>query len=726
MKDHHEPSHPCCEGHKDSRREPSRSLYFCPMCPEVNSDRPGVCPRCGMALERNPLLGGDELPADPELLDFQLRLWVSVVFTLPVFILAMAPMVSHFLAWMSEPVAQWSQFLLSLPVVLWCGFPIWTRGWLSIRSGQLNMFTLVALGVGTAFLWSMATLLFPHVLTSGHEHANGLYFESAAVITTLVLLGQVMELQARRRTGLAIQSLLALAPKTARRIDEHGETDVPLDTIQVGNHIRMRPGEKIPVDGEVIEGRTLVDESMLTGEPLPVEKIQGSQVSAGTLNSTGGIVIHASRVGNETLLAKIIDLVARAQRSRAPVQALADKVSSWFVPAVLLASACTFGGWMIFGPEPRLDFAVMNAVAVLIIACPCALGLATPMSIMVGIGHGATMGVLVRDAQFLEKLSRLDLLALDKTGTLTEGKPSVTGISSMAGFEDATLLRFAASVEVGSEHPLGMALVAEAKNRNLPLLPLSEFHSQTSAGVSARIDGHFVAVGKLAFLKNLGLSRADGLQAAAQTFEDRGETTLFISIDNEPAGVIAVGDRLKSSTRLALEGLRILGIPVLMMTGDSTRAAEFTARNLGITDFRAEVTPEQKHAIVKEYQSTGCIVGMAGDGINDAPALAVADVGIAMGSGTDIAMESAGVTLLHGDLQGIVRAIHLSRAVMGNIRQNLFFAFIYNALGIPLAAGILYPVCGLLLNPMLAGAAMSLSSVSVILNALRLRKARIG
>ena len=685
-----------------------------------------MCPRCGMALERNPLLDGDENSDDPELLVFQRRLWVSLVFAVPVFILAMAPMATQHFAWISSPAAHWGQFLLSLPVVLWCGFPIWTRGWQSIRSGQWNMFTLVALGVGTAFVWSMAALLFSDALRKGHEHASGLYFESAAVITTLVLLGQVLELQARRRTGLAIKSLLALAPKTARRINEHGEADVPLDDIQIGNLLRVRPGEKMPVDGEVVEGRTLVDESMLTGEPLPVEKNPESQVSAGTLNSTGGVLIRASRVGSETTLAKIIDLVARAQRSRAPVQALADKVSAWFVPAVLIASACTFGAWMIFGPEPRLDLAVMNAVAVLIIACPCALGLATPMSIMVGIGRGASMGVLVRDAQFLEKLSRIDLLALDKTGTLTEGKPSVTGISSLPGFNDESLLRFAASVELGSEHPLGMAVVYEAKNRNLPLLPLSDFRSQTSSGVCAWVDGHFVSLGKISFLESLGVLQTNGLQKAAQPFEERGETPIGISIDNQPAGIIAVGDRIKPSAKLALEELRSMGIPILMMTGDSKSAAEFAARNSGITDFRAETTPEQKHALVKEFQSKGCIVGMAGDGINDAPALAAADVGIAMGSGTDIAMETAGVTLLHGDLQGIVRAIHLSRAVMRNIRQNLFFAFFYNALGIPLAAGILYPIWGILLNPMIAGAAMSLSSVSVILNALQLRKVKIG
>jgi Cu+-exporting ATPase len=702
-----------------------KAIYTCPMHPEIEQDHPGVCPKCGMALELK-TVAPDVEEDHSELRDMTRRFWIGAALALPVFVVAMAhlvPALSHE-EWVNSNASRWGQFILSTPVVLWAGWPFLVRGWRSMVNRSLNMFTLIALGVGAAYVSSVVAMLFPQVFPPGVEHGGkpALYFEAAAVITVLVLLGQVLELRARQRTGGAIKALLGLAPKTARRVTSQAEEDVPLDAVHPGNLLRVRPGEKIPVDGEVVEGRTSIDESMLTGEPVPVEKEIGAKVSGGTVNTTGGIIMKAERVGAETMLAQIVQLVSHAQRSRAPIQALADKVARWFVPAVLGVAVLTFLAWFVGGPEPRLAYAITNAVAVLIIACPCALGLATPMSVMVGIGRGAQMGVLIRNAQAIETLARLNTLAVDKTGTLTEGKPKLAKILPSNEFSETDLLRFAASLEQGSEHPLAHSLVVAARERKMPLETATDFQSTTAGGVAGTIEGRRVLIGKPAFLTENGVADVSALEQLAAPLQAEGATAIFVAIDGRHAGVLTIADPLKSTTPQALADLRQLGVTVLMLTGDNRRTAESLARKVGIQDFEAGVTPHDKLAKIKKLKAAGRVVGMAGDGINDAPALAAADVGIAMGTGTDIAMESAGVTLVKGDLRGIVRAIHLGRAMMRNIRQNLFFAFIYNALGIPIAAGLFYPFFGVLLSPAVAGVAMSFSSVSVIANALRLRK----
>jgi Cu+-exporting ATPase len=705
-----------------------KTIYTCPMHPEIEQDHPGTCPKCGMALELK-TVAPDVEEDNSELRDMTRRFWIGAALALPVFVVAMAhlvPALSH-AEWVNGNASRWGQFILSTPVVLWAGWPFFVRGWRSMVNRSLNMFTLIALGVGAAYAFSVVALLFPHLFPpeAGHGGKPALYFEAAAVIIVLVLLGQVLELRARQRTGGAIKALLGLAPKTARRVTSQGEEDVPLDAVHPGDLLRVRPGEKIPVDGEVVEGRTAIDESMLTGEPVPVEKEIGAKVSGGTVNTTGGIIMKAERVGGETMLAQIVQLVAQAQRSRAPIQALADKVASWFVPTVLAVAVLTFTAWFVWGPEPRLAYAITNAVAVLIIACPCALGLATPMSVMVGIGRGAQLGVLIRNAQAIETLARLNTLAVDKTGTLTEGRPKLAKILPANGVSETDLLRLAASLEQGSEHPLAHSIVEAARERKLPLEAAKDFQSTTAGGVAGTVDGRRVLIGKPAFLTENGVPDISALEQLAAPLQAEGATAIFVAIDGRHAGVLTLADPLKPTTPQALTDLRALGVNVLMLTGDNRRTAETVARQLGIQDFEAGVTPHDKHEKIKALKAAGAIVGMAGDGINDAPALAAADVGIAMGTGTDIAMESAGVTLVKGDLRGIVRAIRLGRAMMRNIRQNLFFAFIYNALGIPIAAGLLYPFFGVLLSPVIAGVAMSFSSVSVIANALRLRKVKL-
>ncbi len=706
----------------------AKTIYTCPMHPEVEQDHPGTCPKCGMALEAKTITP-EVVEDDSELRDMTRRFWISTALTLPVFIVAMAHLVpawSH-AEWVSGDLSRWGQFLLSTPVVLWAGWPFFVRGWRSLVNRSLNMFTLIALGVGAAYVFSAVAMLFPQAFppATGHTGKPAIYFEAAAVITVLVLLGQVLELRARSKTGSAIRALLNLAPKTARVIQGQEESDVPLDSVRVGTRLRVRPGEKIPVDGLVLEGKTSIDESMITGEPLPVEKSPGDRVTGSTQNTTGSIVMQAEHVGSETVLARIVQMVGQAQRSRAPIQALADKVAAWFVPAVLAIALLTFLGWFVFGPEPRLAFAITNAVAVLIIACPCALGLATPMSVMVGVGRGAQMGVLIRNAEAIEKLAQLDTLAVDKTGTLTEGKPKLAQVLPVNGFSDVELLRLAASLEQGSEHPLAHAIVVAARERQIPTEAAKDFQSTTAGGVAGMVAGHRVLVGKPGFLRENGVTDIAALETIASPHQAEGATAIFVAIDGRASGVLTVADPVKSTTPQALAELRELGINVIMLTGDNPRTAETVARKLGIADFQAGVTPHDKHEKVKSLKAAGHTVGMAGDGINDAPALAAADVGVAMGTGTDIAMESAGVTLVKGDLRGFVRAIHLGRAMMRNIRQNLFFAFVYNALGIPVAAGVLYPFFGALLSPILAGAAMSLSSVSVIANALRLRNTKL-
>ncbi len=703
-------------------------VYTCPMHPEVVQDHPGDCPKCGMALEPKTLVSvaGED---DSELCDMTRRFRWGAVLTLPVFVVAMAHLVPAWrhAQWAVGDVSRWGQFVLTTPVVAWAGWPFFVRGWRSLVHRSLNMFTLIALGVGAAYLSSAAAMLAPQWFPpgTGHPGQPALYFEAAAVVTVLVLLGQVLELRARQRTGSALRALIGLSPKTARRVTPEGDEDVPLDAVKPGDRLRVRPGEKVPVDGIVVEGRTSIDESMLTGEPLPVEKEPEAKVSGGTLNTTGGIVMRAERVGAETLLARIVDLVAQAQRSRAPIQSLADKVAAWFVPAVLLVAAATFVAWMVWGPEPRLGFAITNAVAVLIIACPCALGLATPMSVMVGVGRGAQAGVLIRNAEAIEKLARITTLAVDKTGTLTEGKPRLGQVLPADGFSADEVLGLAASLEQASEHPLAHAVTLAARESNLPLRAPTGFQSLTGGGVSGTVDGRRVRVGKPEFLRDSGVSGADSLELIASPLQAGGAIALFVAVEDHAAGILIVGDSVKPSTPRALEELRVLGVSVVMMTGDHPRTAGAVAASLGIANYHAGMTPQQKHEQVLALKATGQVVGMAGDGINDAPALAAADVGIAMGTGTDIAMESAGVTLVKGDLRGIVRAIRLGRAMMSNIRQNLLFAFLYNALGIPIAAGVLFPIVGMLMSPMLAGVAMSFSSVSVIANALRLRRARL-
>ena len=643
------------------------------------------------------------------------RFWIGVALSLPVFIVAMWHMLPGAPEWVQGDISRWAQFILSTPVVLWCGWPFFQRGWQSIRNRSLNMFTLIAIGVGAAYFYSAVVMLSPQLFPpSFAAHGKiGVYFEAAAVITVLVLLGQVLELRARSRTGSAIRALLDLAPKTAHVVRDGGEQDVPLDQVQKGEHLRVRPGEKIPVDGRVIEGRTSVDESMITGESMPVEKTSGDRVTGGTVNQTGSILIEAERVGSETVLSQIVEMVAQAQRSRAPIQGLADKVAAWFVPTVIAIALITFVIWALVGPEPRFAYAIVNAVAVLIIACPCALGLATPMSIMVGVGRGAQAGVLIKKAEAIELMEKVRTLVVDKTGTLTEGKPRLTTIVPADSISEQELLIAAASVEQHSEHPLAAAIVNGAKERGVNPMPVTEFESTTGGGVTGRVDGRRVLVGKPQFLRSQGVGDLDQLESKAAELQEQGQTTVFVAIDNRAAGIIAVADPIKESTPAAIEQLHKLGIKIIMLTGDNERTARAVAQKLGIDEVEAGVEPQHKNDRVRQLREQGHVVAMAGDGINDAPALAAADVGIAMGTGTDVAMESAGITLLKGDLRGIEKAIRLSRAMMRNIRQNLFFAFIYNALGIPIAAGALYPFFGVLLSPMIAGAAMSFSSVSV-------------
>ena len=708
---------------------PAASKYTCPMHPEVVRDAPGSCPLCGMALE--PLVATLDDAPNPELVSMSRRFWISLPFAAVVFALAMSDLLP------GEPVARsalgpwlgWVELALSAPVVLWGGWPFFVRALSSVRTGSLNMFTLIGLGTAVAFVYSVAATFAPSVFPPsfrGHGGQVPVYFEAAAMITVLVQLGQVLELRARHRTGSALRALLGLAPKTARLVRDDGrEEDVPLEQVHVGQRLRVRPGEKVPVDGVVLEGDSSVDESMLTGEPIPVEKGASARLSAGTMNGTGTLVMRAERVGGETLLAQIVRAVAEAQRSLPRVQRLADRVSSYFVPAVMLAAAITFVVWATVGPEPRLAHALVNAVAVVIIACPCALGLATPMSIMVGVGRGATMGVLFKDANALETLRDVDTLVIDKTGTLTEGKPRVVAVLPASGRSEDAVLAAAASLERGSEHPLAAALVAAAAARSIALVGASEFRSLPGKGITGVVNGRRVGVGNEVLATELGAT-AKSLADRAEVHRARGETVVFVVIDAELAGLIAIADPIRATTAEAIASLHREGLRIVMLTGDTRTNANAVARGLGIDEVEAEVLPQGKGEAVKRLRAQGRVVAMAGDGINDAPALAEANVGIAMGTGTDVAMQSAGVVLVRGDLRGIVRARALSYATMRNIRQNLLLAFLYNTLGIPVAAGVLFPLVGLLLNPMIASAAMSLSSVSVIGNALRLRNARIA
>ena len=702
--------------------------YTCPMHPEIVRDAPGSCPICGMALE--PVTVSLEDEENPELVDMNRRFRVSLVLTIPVFALGMSDLIpgQPLQHRVGQSTLNWIQLLLATPVVLWGGWPFFERAWHSIVNRSLNMFTLIGLGVAVSYAFSVIAVIAPELFPPsfrGHGGAVPVYFEAAAVITTLVLLGQVLELRARSQTGNAIRALLGLAPKTARRINAGGnEEDVPLDHVHVGDRLRVRPGEKVPVDGVIVEGSSAVDESMVTGEPIPVEKSSGDRVVGGTVNGRGSFVMQAERVGSETLLSQIVQMVADAQRSRAPIQKLADLVSSYFVPAVVLIAVITFIAWSIWGPEPRMAYGLVNAVAVLIIACPCALGLATPMSIMVGTGKGAHSGVLFKNAEAIEVLRKVDTLVVDKTGTLTEGKPKLVSVVTTPGVDEATLLRLAASLERSSEHPLAAAIVSGAQERGVKLVDAVGFDSITGKGVRGEVEGRAVLLGNRALMDELKIDSSE-LAAKAEGLRADSQTVMFVAVDGKLVGLLGVADPIKPTTPDAIKQLHAEGIRIVMLTGDSRTTAEAVARKLGIDEVVAEVLPDEKVATVKRFQSEGRVVAMAGDGINDAPALAQADVGIAMGTGTDVAMMSSDVTLVKGDLSGIVRARVLSRATMSNIKQNLFFAFVYNALGVPIAAGVLYPFFGLLLSPMIAAAAMSFSSVSVIANALRLRSARI-
>ena len=704
-------------------------VYTCPMHPEVQQSRPGECPKCGMTLELKTVAVGVDGANTAELSDMTRRLSVGAALALPVFILAMAHLIPVLgrQPWVKGNASRWIQFALATPTVWWAGWPLLHRGWRSMVTGQLNMFTLIAIGVGSAYGLSAVAMLipgiFPHAMQP--EGMVPIYFESAAVIVVLVLLGQVLELRARSRTGNAIKALLNLAPPTARQVAPGGDHEVPLDLVKVGDWLRVVPGDKVPVDGAVVEGHSSVEESMITGEPLPVEKTVGDKVTAGTVNGSGSFVMRAERIGSDTLLGQIVNMVAEAQRSRAPIQGLADKVAGIFVPVVLAISAVTFLLWMWLGPQPKLAHAIVCAVAVLIIACPCALGLATPTSIMVGVGRGALEGVLVKNAEALERLEKVTTLVVDKTGTLTEGRPKLVDILPTDGFDAKQFLRFAASLEQGSEHPLAAAIVQAAKQQSISLAAVVNFRSVTGGGVAGVVDGRTVMAGKPDFLRNEKITGLEPLEAVAMQLQEEGKTAMFVAIDGQPAGILAVADPIKSTTAEAIKELHALGLEIVMLTGDNRRTADAVAKQLGLDTVEAEIEPAGKVAHVKMLHAQGKRVAMAGDGINDAPALSEAEVGIAMGAGADVAMQSAGVTLVKGDLRGIAKAIRLSRATMRNIRENLFFAFLYNALGIPLAAGVLYPSFGILLSPIIAGAAMSLSSVSVIGNALRLRKVRL-
>ncbi|MAM93275.1 copper-translocating P-type ATPase [Parvibaculum sp.] len=703
------------------------TVYTCPMHPEVRRTRPGSCPLCGMALEAENGAGEED---QSELKDMTRRFWLGALFTVPLAIYAMGELIpgKPFDGLVSPGIAQWIQLLLATPVVLYSGWPFFVRGVQSVRTMNLNMFTLIGLGVAVAYGFSVVATLLPDLFPASFRHADGrvgVYFEAAAVITTLVLLGQVLELKARSQTSSAIRALLELAPPVAHRINDDGsEAEVPVEDLSVGDRVRVRPGEKVPVDGSIVEGRSTLDESMITGEPLPVKKAEGDKVTGGTMNQTGGLVMRVDKVGHDTLLAQIVEMVAEAQRSRAPIQRLADLVAGYFVPAVVLIALVTFLIWALVGPEPAMTYAIVNAVAVLIIACPCALGLATPMSIMVGTGIGARNGILLKNAEALETFEKVDTLVVDKTGTLTEGRPKLVTVAPVEGMSEDELLKLAASLERSSEHPLAAAIVEGAADRDIKLADASDFQSVTGKGVSGTVDDRHVLLGNRPMMETEFEPDKVWLEQA-YAFRKEGQTVMYVAVDGKAAGLIGVADPIKESTPEALKALHEAGIRVIMLTGDSRGTAEAIGRKLGIDEIHAEVLPEDKNRIVREFQENGQVVAMAGDGINDAPALAQADVGIAMGTGTDVAMESAGVTLVKGDLRGIARAQRLSRATMRNIRQNLFFAFIYNALGVPVAAGVLYPWTGLLLNPMIAAAAMSFSSVSVIGNALRLRGAKL-
>ena len=762
----------CCHSgehgghHHHGEVKPSAAAkYFCPMCAGVESDEPGDCPKCGMALERNPAWVGSGktiytcpmhpevqqdhpgdcpkcgMPLEPisaaaeeeddeaDLRRLFRKLWIGAALALPVFLSAMAGMIPG-IPVNDESSAmwrRWMEFILATPVVFWAGDFIWRRAWNSIRHRSANMYTLLALGIGSAYAFSVVALLAPNLFPHEMQHGGtaGLYFEAAAVITVLAVFGEYLQERARKRTGQAVKALLGLAPKTARRVRDAQEEDVPLDQIHIGDLLRVRPGEKIPLDGVIVEGRSNVDESMLTGEPVPVEKANGDRVIGATVNQTGGFVMRAEKVGADTLLSQIVHMVAQAQRSRAPIQALADKVSAWFVPGVIGVAALTAVAWLVWGPDPALSYAITNAVAVLIIACPCALGLATPMSIMVGVGRGARLGVLIRDAAALQRAEKVTHLVTDKTGTLTEGRPELTDLFAAKSVGDERLLAWAAALEKGSEHPLAHAVVKAAESRRVAVPAVEDFESVTGAGVSGTIDGKRVRVGKRAWLVSENVKIAADFDAQAERMLAGGATVIWVAHENDVAGLLALADPIKATTAEAIQRLHELGIKIVMLTGDHRKTADAVAKKLGINDVRAELSPRDKQRIIEELKRDGHVVAMAGDGINDAPALAAADVGIAMGTGTDVAIESAGITLVKGDLRGIVNALALSRRVMKNIRQNLFLAFVYNSAGVPLAAGVLYPVVGWLLNPMFAGAAMALSSVSVISNALRLRNAKL-
>ncbi|GAA5507908.1 heavy metal translocating P-type ATPase [Novipirellula caenicola] len=723
----------CCHG-SGSPKSPAaakptdlEAVYTCPMHPEIEQVGPGDCPICGMDLEPKFVDMADH-GDDQQYADMKLRFWVGVALSVPLLVIAMGPMVGLRISdWMSQTVFAWLQLALATPVVFWCGWPLLVRGVKSFRSMNLNMFSLIAVGTLAAYLFSLVVVLLPSVIPEAFFE-NGvppLYFEAAAVIITLVLLGQVLELRARQQTGGAIRELMQLAPETAHRLTDEGEEEVSLDSVHKGDRLRIRPGEKVPVDGRVLSGSSSVDESMLTGEPIPVQKSEGDEVTGGTLNQTGALVMEAVGVGGDTVLSRIVQMVADAQRSRAPIQKLVDVVARYFVPAVIVCSILAFIGWAMFGPEPALAHAFVAAVAVLIIACPCALGLATPMSVMVGVGRGAKEGVLIKNAEVLEVMEKVDTIVVDKTGTLTQGRPEVTAIETFGGTSETEILALAAAVETQSEHPLAQAIVRRAKQDNTAEHDATEFSSITGGGVRAQVDGHDVIIGKADLLIEQNVDGVEAGRAQATKHQSEGATVIFVAVDGQLAALMAITDPIKPSTPAALETLHELGLKVVMLTGDAEPTAKAVATKLGIDEFHAGVSPEVKHAFVRQLKSEGKIVAMAGDGINDAPALAEANVGIAMGTGTGVAIESAGVTLVGGDLRGVAAASNLSRKTMSNIRQNLFFAFIYNALGIPVAAGLLYPFFGILLSPMIAAAAMSFSSVSVITNALRLRAAKL-
>ncbi len=717
------------DGHASPKVSPAKAppgaVYTCPMHPEIRRPGPGSCPICGMALE--PVTVTADTAPNPELRDMTIRFWIGLVLALPVFVLEMGGHVGLMALHLSPGVSSWTQLLLATPVVLGCGWPFFERGARSLVTRQLNMFTLIAMGIGVAWAYSVVATLAPQAFPAAFRRPDGstpIYFEAAAVITVLVLLGQVLELRARENTSGAIKALLDLSPKTARRVRDGEDLEIPVEDIQVGFNLRVRPGEKVPVDGRVVAGEASVDESLVTGESMPVHKSPGDKVIGGALNKTGSFVMVADKVGADTLLSRIVAMVAEAQRSRAPIQRMADRVSGWFVPAVILAAMIAFGVWAVVGPPPRMAFALVAAVSVLIIACPCALGLATPISIMVGVGRGAAAGVLIKNAEALERFEKIDTLVVDKTGTLTEGRPAVTAIRPAPGFTEDEILRLAASLERASEHPLADAIVRAATARGVALSPPEDFDSPVGKGVVGKVDGRALVVGSARFLDEQGVP-AGPLASEAEALRQDGATAIYLAVDGAVAAVLAIADPVKPTTQKAVEALKADGVRVVMLTGDNRTTAQAVARRLGIDEVEADVLPDEKAAVVKRLRAEGRKVAMAGDGVNDAPALAAAEVGIAMGAGSDVAIESAGVTLLHGDLEGLVKARRLSRAVMSNIRQNLFFAFAYNVAGVPIAAGVLYPVFGWLLSPAIAAAAMALSSVSVVGNALRLRAVRL-